>query len=225
MTFSIVARSKDAGMFGVAIASSSPAVAARCAYARQGVGAVVTQNVTNPALGPAALALLQRPASAREAVDIVIASEPYRAFRQLVAIGRSGSPAIHSGSQVLGQHGEALGKDSAAAGNLLARRGVPQAMIEGFEASAAPFAQRLLTALQTGLREGGESGVLHSAGLLIVRNDISWPIVDLRVDWADHKPIESLLACWEIYEPQVEDYILRAVDPEAAPRFGVPGDP
>ena len=30
MTFSIVARSRDGAQFGVAIASSSPAVAARC---------------------------------------------------------------------------------------------------------------------------------------------------------------------------------------------------
>ncbi|WP_284735859.1 DUF1028 domain-containing protein [Dongia deserti] len=34
------------GQFGVAIALSSPAVAARCAHARAGIGAVSTQNVT-----------------------------------------------------------------------------------------------------------------------------------------------------------------------------------
>ena len=35
MTFSLVARCRETGMFGVAVASSSPAVAARCAYAGQ----------------------------------------------------------------------------------------------------------------------------------------------------------------------------------------------
>ena len=225
MTFSIVARSKDAGMFGVAITSSSPAVAARCAYARSGVGAVATQNVTNPSLGPAALAALQRQASAREAVDTVIASEPHRDFRQLLAIGPVGPPAIRSGSRVLGEHGEAIGKDSAAAGNLLARSTVPYAMVQAFEGGDAPFAHRLLTALQAGLGEGGEAGALHSAGLLIVRSDVSWPIVDLRVDWIDRDPIASLLVAWEVFEPQVEDYIRRAIDPEAAPSYGVPGDP
>ena len=39
MTFSLVARCADTGMFGLAISSSSPAVAARCAFARAGVGA------------------------------------------------------------------------------------------------------------------------------------------------------------------------------------------
>ena len=50
MTFSIVARCAETGMFGMAISSSSPAVAARCAFAKAGVGAVATQNITNPAL-------------------------------------------------------------------------------------------------------------------------------------------------------------------------------
>jgi uncharacterized Ntn-hydrolase superfamily protein len=59
MTFSLVARCARTGMFGVAIASSSPAVAARCAHARAGVGAVASQNVTDPALGPLALDLMQ----------------------------------------------------------------------------------------------------------------------------------------------------------------------
>ena len=39
MTFSIAARCAETGMFGVAVSSSSPAVAARCAHARAGVGA------------------------------------------------------------------------------------------------------------------------------------------------------------------------------------------
>ena len=225
MTFSIVARCKDASMFGVAIASSSPAVAARCAHARSGVGAVATQNVTNPALGPAALAALQRQSFARDAIDSVIASEPHRDFRQLLVIGRAGPPAIRSGTHVLGEHGEASGKDSAAAGNLLARSTVPQAMTQAFERADAPFARRLLAALQAGLGEGGEAGPLHSAGLLIVRDDVPWPIVDLRVDWIDRDPVAALLATWQVYEPQVEDYICRAFDPNTAPSYKVPGDP
>ncbi|MEY5037786.1 MAG: hypothetical protein RL472_892, partial [Pseudomonadota bacterium] len=55
MTFSLVARCAETGMFGVAISSSSPAVAARCAYARAGVGAVASQNITDPRLGPLGL--------------------------------------------------------------------------------------------------------------------------------------------------------------------------
>ena len=45
MTFSIVARCARTGQFGMAISSSSPAVAARCAHVRAGVGAVASQNI------------------------------------------------------------------------------------------------------------------------------------------------------------------------------------
>ena len=58
MTFSLVARCEDTGMFGVAVSSSSPAVAARCAYARAGVGGVASQNITDPTLGPRALDMM-----------------------------------------------------------------------------------------------------------------------------------------------------------------------
>ncbi len=51
MTLSIAGRCARTGQFGVAISSSSPAVAARCAWARAGVGAACTQNITDPRLG------------------------------------------------------------------------------------------------------------------------------------------------------------------------------
>ena len=68
MTFSLVARCAETGMFGVAISSSSPAVAARCSYTRAGIGAVASQNVTDPSLGPLTLDLMQEGAGADAAV-------------------------------------------------------------------------------------------------------------------------------------------------------------
>jgi uncharacterized Ntn-hydrolase superfamily protein len=223
VTLSIVARA-DA-FFGVAIASSSPAVGARCAHARPAVGAVASQNVTNPALGPAVLRELHRGVEAAAAVERVMASEPHREYRQLLAVGRSGRPAIRSGSRALGRYGEAVGQDSAAAGNLLARATVPNAMVRAFEESAGSFPQRLLTALQAGLAEGGEAGPLHSAGILVVQADVAWPVVDLRVDWTSDDPVAALVAAWDVYGPQAEDYVRRALDPAGAPSYKVPGDP
>ena len=72
--------------------------------------------------------------------------------------------------------------------------------------------------------QGGEAGPIHSAGLLIVR-EVSWPIVDLRVDWSESDPVATLAGIWDIYSPQIDDYVRRALDPAAAPRYGVPGDP
>ena len=53
MTFSLVARCAQTGRFGMVVSSSSPAVAARCAHARAGVGAAASQNVTDPRWGRA----------------------------------------------------------------------------------------------------------------------------------------------------------------------------
>jgi uncharacterized Ntn-hydrolase superfamily protein len=107
---------------------------------------------------------------------------------------------------------------------LLANDGVPQAMLAGFETAAGHLGSRLLAALGAGAAQGGEAGPIHSAGMLIVR-DLSWPIVDLRVDWSDGDPVADLGRIWAIYSPQIEDYVRRAVDPGRAPGFGVPGDP
>ena len=68
MTFSLIARCAATGQFGMVIASSSPAVAARCAHVRAGVGAVASQNITDPALGPELLDLLAQGKSAQAAL-------------------------------------------------------------------------------------------------------------------------------------------------------------
>ena len=68
MTFSLVARCAETGMFGLAISSSSPAVAARCSFARASIGAVASQNVTDPTLGPLALDLMEGGLSAPETI-------------------------------------------------------------------------------------------------------------------------------------------------------------
>lgn len=60
MTFSIAARCPETGQFGIAISSSSIAVGARCPWLLPGVGAVSTQNITLPSLGPDVLALMEQ---------------------------------------------------------------------------------------------------------------------------------------------------------------------
>jgi uncharacterized Ntn-hydrolase superfamily protein len=76
--------------------------------------------------------------------------------------------------------------------------------------------------VQAGLAAGGEAGPIRSAGLLMV-DRVPWPVADLRVDWHD-APIEELARLWQLWKPQLEDYVTRALDPSRAPSFGVPGD-
>ena len=223
MTFSLVARCADTGMFGMAISSSSPAVAARCAYARAGVGAVASQNVTDPSLGPKTLDLIERGLSAQDAVAKVAASADHIEYRQLLAIDANGRTAIHSGSNVLGNWNEAQGVSVASGGNLLANAEVPAAIVASFEAAEGHLGDRLITAMRAGLDAGGEAGPVHSAGLMLV-DKVSWPVADLRCDWTEACPIEAVANAWDVYKPQLEDYVRRALNPSAAPSYGVPGD-
>ncbi len=223
MTFSIVARCAETGMFGVAVASSSPAVAARCAYARAGVGAVASQNVTDPALGPRALDLMAQGASAPEAVAVLKATGAHIGYRQVLAVDVAGRTAIHSGSCVLGTHAEAWAENVASGGNLLADRHVPQAIVDGFLAAPGHLGDRLIAAMRAAVAAGGEEGPVHSAGMKLV-DKVSWPVADLRIDWTGDCPIEALARLWEIYQPQLDAYVTRALDPTAAPSYGVPGD-
>jgi uncharacterized Ntn-hydrolase superfamily protein len=224
MTFSIVGRCVETGQLGIAISSSSIAVGARCPWLRAGVGAVATQNVTLPALGPQILDLLQHtllePAAA---LDRALGANDGSEYRQVTVIDARGRTAFFSGKEALGTHHAIAGTQCVAAGNMLAGVHVIEAMTPAFENAKGMLADRLLAAMHAAMAAGGEAGPVHSAALQIV-SDLSWPIVDLRIDWADDDPLGKLDGLWQAYKPQMQDYVTRALNPTAAPGYGVPGD-
>jgi len=77
--------------------------------------------------------------------------------------------------------------------------------------------------LEAGIAAGGEEGPVHSAAL-IVADRMPFPLVDLRVDWDDEDPVKKLRRLWTDYEPQMLDYLNRAINPSVAPSYGVAGD-
>lgn len=225
MTFSIAGRCARTGMFGVAITTSSIAVGSRCPHARAGVGAVATQNVTDPHLATLVLDAMAAGMNAAEAVASVAKDRPHIDFRQLTAVDALGGTAHFTGKRILGTNAVSEAADCVAAGNLLAHQGIARAMTDGFNADpTAHLAERLLQGLEAGLASGGEAGPVHSAAL-IVADKMPFKLVDLRVDWEDDGPIRKLRSLWQGYAPQMQDYLNRAIDPEAAPSYGVAGDP
>ncbi|KQY06761.1 fimbrial assembly protein FimA [Mycobacterium sp. Root135] len=221
MTFSLVVR--DGSAFGMVVCSSSPAVASRCVHLRAGVGAVASQNVTNPHLGTLALDALAGGSDARAALETTIAGESHADYRQLIVLDASGRAAIHTGAKALGIRHEVSAVNAAAAGNMLADETVVTALLDGYLTSGATTTeQRLLDGLAAALSAGGEAGPVHSAGLQVVE-DVPWPVTDLRVDWHDD-PIGELHRLWTVWQPQKADYRIRGLDPTAAPTYGVPGD-
>jgi uncharacterized Ntn-hydrolase superfamily protein len=223
MTFSLAGLCERTGMVGLAVSSSSPAVAARCAHVRAGVGAAASQNVTDPRLGPKLLDLIAAGVPAGEAVKRVAGEAPHAEHRQLTAVDANGGTGVHCGAQTLGLWAFAEQRNAVAAGNLLADAGVPAAMVEAYQAfPQSHIGDRLVAALAAGLQAGGEAGSVRSAGVVICDRE-SWPVTDLRVDW-DDEPIERLAQLWALWKPQADAYVTRALDPDAAPSYGVPGD-
>ena len=216
MTFSLVGMCPRTGMFGAAVTTSSIGVGCRCPYARAGVGAVLTQHRTDPTLGPKGIDLLAAGKSASETIEGLTAGNPTIGWRQLAAIDRNGGTAYYHGHHISSIHSAAQGKTSCAIGNIVRNEGVPGAMIEAFEAGPEEhLAERLLRALEAGLAAGGEFKQIKSAALLVV-HEHSFPLVDLRVEF-DRDPLAELRFLWEVYRPQVELYVTRAVDPDSVP--------
>jgi uncharacterized Ntn-hydrolase superfamily protein len=211
-------------MFAIAVSSSSPAVAARCAHARAKVGVVAVQNITNPELGPRGLDLLAEGLSASDVLARFRLEEPFIEFRQIGIVDREGRTATHSGAHTLGTHNALAAENVVCAGNLLTSHDVIVAMLESWlRMDDAHIGDRVLAAMMAGVTAGGEEGPVHSAGMLVV-DRTSWPLADLRVDWHETDPIGELDRLWRLWNPQMDAYITRALDPTAAPTFGVPGD-
>jgi uncharacterized Ntn-hydrolase superfamily protein len=211
-------------MFGIAVSSSSPCVAARCAHARAGAGAVASQNITDPMLGPKGLDLLAQGLSAKDALAKLRASAQYIDYRQLALVDRQGGTASFSGAKTLGIYNTAEAPNVVTAGNLLKNPDVPRRMVDAFLADEqAHLGERLIASMQAALAAGGEAGPVHSAGMLLVR-DVGWAVADLRVDWHEMDPVGELGRLWALWQPQMDAYVTRALNPSSAPSYGVPGD-
>lgn len=221
MTFSLVGRCPRTGMIGAAVTTSALAVGSRCPYAEAGIGAALTQNRTDPRLGPLALELLRRGFSAEQALKAVVAATPHHGWRQLAVIDMQGRTAAFTGAQVRGELGEAHGKDCVAIANIVRSAEVPNAMARAFERDPSlPLSLRLVQALAAGEAAGGEHQPVVSAALLVAHRE-SFPYVDLRVD-QHTTPIAELARLWQAYEPQADPYVVRAVDPDNATTAPVP---
>jgi uncharacterized Ntn-hydrolase superfamily protein len=191
MTWSIVARDPQTGAFGVAVATRFFAVGALCPYAMSGVGAVATQALINPMLGPKVLRLLSDGMSAKQALERAISSDEGREARQLHVIDRNGDTAQHTGPTCIEWCGHRGGNGFSVAGNMLAGPQVIDRTAEAFEAAAGkPLAERFLAALDAGEAAGGDKRGKQSAALRIHSTE-EYPDLDLRVD--DHTdPLKEL---------------------------------
>lgn len=190
MTWSIVAQ-HPSGALGVAVASRFFAVGSLCPYAASGVGAVATQALVNPHLGPAALAKLARGDDPARVLAEVMAEDEGRDVRQVHLVDAHGRTAAYTGSACIDWCGHVTGDGFSVAGNMLVGPRVIADVADAYREHAdVDFAERLLLAMEAGEAAGGDKRGKQAAALRIVTTE-RYPVLDLRVD--DHpEPLAEL---------------------------------
>ena len=184
MTWSIIARDKATGQFGIAVATRFFAVGARVPHIAAGIGAIATQALVNPYYGIDGLKLLRQGRKPRDIIEILIAADAGHQSRQLHIMDAGGHIACHTGRECVEWCGHIEGNGFSIAGNMLAGASVLDDTAQALLASERlPFAQRLIAAMRAGEAAGGDKRGRQSAALLIYGEE-EWSALDLRVD--DH---------------------------------------
>ena len=205
MTWSIVARDKVTGAFGIAVASRAFAVGAICPHLSAGAGAVCTQSLTNPYLGIRGVALLDTGLPAPDAVAAIIAGDEGRAVRQLHAIDRQGRNSAYTGADCIDWAGHRIADDVSVAGNMLSGPTVVEATLSTYlEYLDRPLAERLLRAMNAGEQAGGDKRGRQSAALKVVSSE-DFADLDIRAD--DHP--DPLGELWRLYQVAHERFLPR----------------
>ncbi|GIF37149.1 DUF1028 domain-containing protein [Actinoplanes xinjiangensis] len=206
MTFSIVARSADGTVLGVAVASKFLGAGAAVPAALADVGAVATQSYANLAYRPQALALLGTGVTATGTVQALIAGDAGPVgHRQVGVVGADGPGATFTGGDCHPWAGGVAGDGYAIQGNMLAGPQVVADMEATWLAGADQprFPYRLLGALRAGDLAGGDRRGRQSAALLVVAKGMGYGgtsdvLADLRVD--DHPdPVAELARLLELH--------------------------
>ncbi len=206
-TYSIVAVDSVTGEIGAAVQSHWFSVGSVVTWAEAGVGAVATQSLVNVSFGPRGLELLKQGKSPQEALDILIAEDSGRDYRQVAIIDARGNTATYTGAKCIPEAGHLHGKYYSVQANLMLKNTVWGAMKKAFLSTSGPLAERLVAALEAAQAEGGDIRGQQSAALVVVRGEATgniWEdrLIDLRVE--DHpepvKELKRLLKVYRAYE-------------------------
>jgi len=187
VTYSIVARDPETGEMGVATQSQAFAVGNSVPFALPGHGVIATQSMAEPMYGSVGLDLLQGGFTAQEVLTALSSVDPQPERRQVAVLGVNGDLAAYTGAQCVEAAGHLVGESCVALANMVTSPEVWTSMVERFESSSGPLAQRLLSALEAAEESGGDFRGKRSAAILVIRPSTTgrpWHdvAVDLRVD-------------------------------------------
>lgn len=208
MTFSLVAKCRRTGQFGIAAATAMPAVGKLLTHAFAGAGAVATQARINPYLGIDGLEHLRKGLAAEAVIEMLKQEDPRMDLRQVAVVDAAGRTAAWTGEGCPGFAGHHQGDGFSVQGNRLAGPRVLQAAAETFTSLFdRPLDERLVHALAAGDAEGGDRKEERSATIYVVDTE-EYPLWDIRVD-EHERPIEELRRLHEIFRTDLLPQIKR----------------
>jgi uncharacterized Ntn-hydrolase superfamily protein len=205
-TYSIVARDAATGEVGVAVQSHWFSVGSVVPWTRAGVGAVATQALPDPAMGPRLLDRLQAGEDPAAALGAELTGDDLAAHRQVGLVSADGRAAAHSGGHCMAHAGHAVGDAVSCQANVMAGTGVWGAMADAFGAAdaALPLARRLLLALHAAEAAGGDVRGRQSCAIAVApAAGEPWRrTVDLRVE--DHpEPVAEMARLLDVHDAYV----------------------
>lgn len=204
MTWSIAALDRKTGAFGVCVTTKFFGVGSLAPFARAGVGAIATQAFVNPSFGPRGLRLLQEGLTARQVLEVLLASDEGREHRQLAVVDRAGNVAQHTGAECVVWAGHRAGDGFAVQGNMLVGQPTVETTADAYEANLdADFPERLLRAIEAGQEAGGDKRGRQSAALLVYTTE-EYPMLDIRVD--DHP--DPVVELRRLFEEAKKEYLV-----------------
>ena len=196
-TFSIVARDTATGEMAIGVQSHWFSVGTIVSWGRSGVGVVATQSFVNPAYGPNGLDLMGQGKDAMEALQILVAADRGREYRQVAFLDAKGVVSAYTGKSCISSASHVIGDNYSVQANMMLNDDVVPAMSKAFgEHADLPLAERVVKVLQAAQAAGGDIRGRQSAALIVVGPDVVEEVwsdkkIDLRVD--DHsRPLEEL---------------------------------
>jgi len=196
-TFSIVARDTATGEMAIGVQSHWFSVGAIVFWERSGVGVVATQSFVNPAYGPNGLDLMEQDKDAEEALQILVAADRGRDYRQVAFLDVNGVVSAYTGKNCISSASHLIGDNYSVQANMMLNEDVVPAMSKAFVENAnLPLAERVIRVLLAAQAAGGDIRGKQSAALIVVgpvpvEEVWSDKKIDLRVD--DHlEPLEEL---------------------------------
>jgi len=190
MTFSVLTFDEKEGVFAAAAATGSLCVGGWVLRGDIESGLVASQGTSPSSFWrDDCLRFMYTGQSASEAIDLAIANDSGRDYRQIIALDKFGTTSGFTGINSVSHASHITERNFAVAGNMIAGSHVLEAVKKQVNSDQAPIDQRMLNALKAGKDAGGDNRGLLSAALLVLSP--SHPPLDLRIDYSSD-PLSDL---------------------------------